>query len=211
MADNDVLGKAASPPAPPGGARPAAGGAAGRLSGPHRRHHRGTDAGRPARARPAAQRGGAFRAHRARPVARAPRAARTGVRAPGRGESARAPARPKVDEIMGLTRVLEAEVRAAVRDAMAAVITAEAGQRPKGEGLAAAAWNSQRASTRPRSNRAGTPNGSGAAISPRGWTPASPRSASSCRRRTSPACCTWATRSTRRSWTRSRAITGCAG
>jgi hypothetical protein len=33
---------------------------------------------------------------------------------------------PKVDEIMALTRkVLEAEVRAAVRDAMAAVITAE--------------------------------------------------------------------------------------
>jgi hypothetical protein len=41
---------------------------------------------------------------------------------------------PKVDEIMGLTRkVLEAEVRAAVRDAMAAVITAEAA-RLKGEG-----------------------------------------------------------------------------
>jgi len=40
---------------------------------------------------------------------------------------------PKVDEIMGLTRkVLEAEVRAAVRDAMAAVITAEAA-RLKGE------------------------------------------------------------------------------
>jgi hypothetical protein len=41
---------------------------------------------------------------------------------------------PKVDEIMGLTRkVLEAEVRAAVRDAMAAVITAEAA-RLKGAG-----------------------------------------------------------------------------
>ena len=41
---------------------------------------------------------------------------------------------PKVDEIMGLTRkVLEAEVRAAVRDAMTAVITAEAA-RLKGEG-----------------------------------------------------------------------------
>ena len=41
---------------------------------------------------------------------------------------------PKVDEIMGLTRkVLEAEVRAAVRDAMAAVITAEVA-RLKGEG-----------------------------------------------------------------------------
>ena len=41
---------------------------------------------------------------------------------------------PKVDEIMALTRkVLEAEVRAAVRDAMAAVITAEAA-RLKGEG-----------------------------------------------------------------------------
>ena len=41
---------------------------------------------------------------------------------------------PKVEEIMGLTRkVLEAEVRAAVRDAMAAVITAEAA-RLKGEG-----------------------------------------------------------------------------
>ena len=41
---------------------------------------------------------------------------------------------PKVDEIMGLTRkVLEAEVRAAVRDAMAAVITTEAA-RLKGEG-----------------------------------------------------------------------------
>jgi hypothetical protein len=41
---------------------------------------------------------------------------------------------PKVDEIMGLTRkVLEAEVRAAVRDAMAAVITAEAA-RLRGEG-----------------------------------------------------------------------------
>jgi hypothetical protein len=41
---------------------------------------------------------------------------------------------PKVDEIMTLTRkVLEAEVRAAVRDAMAAVITAEAA-RLKGEG-----------------------------------------------------------------------------
>jgi hypothetical protein len=41
---------------------------------------------------------------------------------------------PKVDEIMALTRkVLEAEVRAAVRDAMAAVITAEAA-RLKGDG-----------------------------------------------------------------------------
>jgi hypothetical protein len=40
----------------------------------------------------------------------------------------------KVDEIMVLTRkVLEAEVRAAVRDAMAAVITAEA-ERLKGDG-----------------------------------------------------------------------------
>jgi hypothetical protein len=41
---------------------------------------------------------------------------------------------PKVDEIMALTRkVLEAEVRAAVRDAMAAVITAESA-RLKGDG-----------------------------------------------------------------------------
>ncbi|MCK7493982.1 MAG: hypothetical protein MZW92_24075 [Comamonadaceae bacterium] len=36
----------------------------------------------------------------------------------------------------------------------------------------------------------------------RRWTRPSPRSASSCRRRTSPARCTWGTRSTRRSWTR---------
>ena len=41
---------------------------------------------------------------------------------------------PKVEEVMALTRkVLEAEVRAAVRDAMAAVITAETA-RLKGDG-----------------------------------------------------------------------------